>query len=62
MDMNGWHLYLRDITAGKGLKLHQALAQQVPSLSQTAFRWLSMRSRRSLLAEDYRANGVYIDL
>ncbi len=28
MDMNGWHLYLRDISAGKGLKLNQALAQQ----------------------------------
>ncbi|KAK9838822.1 hypothetical protein WJX74_003957 [Apatococcus lobatus] len=35
MDMNGWHLYLRDITAGKGLKLHQALAQQLGMEAKT---------------------------
>ena len=29
MDMNGWHLFLRDVNAGHGLKLNQALAQQV---------------------------------
>lgn len=29
MDVNGWHLYLRDITAGPDLKLNQALAQQI---------------------------------
>ncbi|KAK9861957.1 hypothetical protein WJX84_005949 [Apatococcus fuscideae] len=29
MDMNGWHLFLRDVNAGHGLKLNQALAQQL---------------------------------
>ena len=29
MDVNGWHLYLRDITAAPDLKLNQALAQQI---------------------------------
>ena len=33
VDVNGWHLYLRDITAGQDLKLNQALAQQIGSES-----------------------------
>lgn len=29
VDVNGWHLYLRDITAAQDIKLNQALAQQI---------------------------------
>jgi hypothetical protein len=28
VDVAGWHLYLRDMTAAPGLKMHTALAQQ----------------------------------
>lgn len=31
IDVNGWHLFLRDASAGKGLKLSQALGQQLGS-------------------------------
>ena len=31
MDVQGWHLYLKDASAGKGLKIAQALAQQLGS-------------------------------
>ena len=33
VDVNGWHLFLRDITAGPDLKLNQALAQQIGEAS-----------------------------
>ncbi|KAJ9527980.1 hypothetical protein QJQ45_005576 [Haematococcus lacustris] len=29
VDVAGWHLYLRDMTAAPGLKMHTALAQQL---------------------------------
>lgn len=29
IDVNGWHLFLRDVSAGPDLKLNQALAQQI---------------------------------
>lgn len=29
VDINGWHLYLRDITAAPGVKMHTALARQL---------------------------------
>ncbi|KAK9820230.1 hypothetical protein WJX72_007723 [[Myrmecia] bisecta] len=39
LDVNGWHLYLRDVTATKGLKLHQVLAQQFgEQVSQDGFK------------------------
>lgn len=31
--MNGWHLFLRDVTVKEDLKLHQALAQQIGEAS-----------------------------
>ena len=38
MDVQGWHLYLKDASAGKGLKIAQALAQQLGSeMSQGKF-------------------------
>ena len=39
MDVQGWHLYLKDASAGKGLKIAQALAQQLGSeMSQGKFK------------------------
>jgi hypothetical protein len=29
IDVNGWHLFLKDVSAAKDLKMHQALAQQI---------------------------------
>ena len=38
MDVQGWHLYLKDASAGKGLKIAEALAQQLGSeMSQGKF-------------------------
>ena len=31
VDVNGWHLYLRDITVAPGLKMNHALANQLGS-------------------------------
>ena len=31
VDINGWHLYLRDITVAPGLKMNHALANQLGS-------------------------------
>lgn len=38
VDINGWHLYLRDITVQENLKLHSALATQLgPRLQKGDF-------------------------
>lgn len=38
VDVNGWHLYLRDITATKQFKMDQALAQAIgPEVSQNGY-------------------------
>lgn len=29
IDVNGWHLFLKDVSSGPDLKMHQALAQQI---------------------------------
>ncbi|EIE27452.1 hypothetical protein COCSUDRAFT_64238 [Coccomyxa subellipsoidea C-169] len=33
VDVQGWHLYLKDVTVDKDLKMHQALAEQLGSMA-----------------------------
>jgi len=35
IDINGWHLFLRDVSSGPDLKMHQALAQQIGEQSSS---------------------------